>query len=86
MSSYHILLIIQIICVCLSFLSIGRVLSVRNSVSSRYLELTVIFTMLYSMGYLEEMLARSAETALLSYVIQYFGLAFLPVGYKQYSI
>ncbi|MBO4900979.1 MAG: response regulator [Lachnospiraceae bacterium] len=81
MSSYHILLIIQIICVCLSFLSIGRVLSVRNSVSSRYLELTVIFTMLYSMGYLEEMLARSAETALLSYVIQYFGLAFLPVGY-----
>ena len=81
MSAYNFLLIIQIICVCLSFVSIGRVLSVRNSVSSRYLVLTVIFTMLYSMGYLEEMLARSTEAALVSYVIQYFGLAFLPVGY-----
>nr|MCR5509363.1 hypothetical protein [Lachnospiraceae bacterium] len=81
MSAYNILLIFQIICVCLSFVSIGRVLSVRNSVSSRYLVLTVIFTMLYSMGYLEEMLARSADAALVSYVIQYFGLAFLPVGY-----
>lgn len=81
MSSYNILLTIQIICVCISFVSIGRVLSVRNSVSSRYLVLTVIFSMLYSMGYLEEMLARSADTALLSFVIQYFGLAFLPVGY-----
>nr|MCR5509369.1 hypothetical protein [Lachnospiraceae bacterium] len=81
MSAYNILLIIQIICVILSFVSIGRVLSVRNSVSSRYLVLTVIFTMLYSMGYLEEMLARSTEAAFVSYVIQYFGLAFLPVGY-----
>ena len=81
MSMYNVLLTIQIICVCLSFVSIGRVLSVRNSVSSRYLVLTVIFTMLYSMGYLEEMLARSADAALLSYVIQYFGLAFMPVGY-----
>lgn len=81
MSTFEILLIIQIISVCLTFVSIIRVLSVRNSVSSRYLVLTVIFTMLYSMGYLEEMLARSAEAALLSYVIQYFGLAFLPVGY-----
>ncbi len=81
MSMFNVLLTIQIICVCLSFVSIGRVLSVRNSVSSRYLVLTVIFTMLYSMGYLEEMLARSADAALLSYVIQYFGLAFMPVGY-----
>ena len=81
MSAYNILLIIQIIAVCLSFVSIVRVLSVRNSISSRYLILTVIFTMLYSMGYLEEMLARSEDAALLSYVIQYFGLAFLPVGY-----
>ncbi len=78
---FNVLLTFQIICVCLSFISIGRVLSVRNSVSSRYLVLTVIFSMLYSMGYLEEMLARSAEAAFLSYVIQYFGLAFMPVGY-----
>ncbi|MBO4899194.1 MAG: response regulator [Lachnospiraceae bacterium] len=81
MNAFNILLTIQIICVCLSFVSIGRVLSVRNSVSSRYLVLTVIFTMLYSMGYLEEMLARTPDAALVSYVIQYFGLAFLPVGY-----
>ncbi|MCR5735818.1 MAG: response regulator, partial [Lachnospiraceae bacterium] len=81
MSMFNILLIFQVICVFLSFFSIGRVLSVRNSVSSRYLVLTVIFTMLYSLGYLEEMLARTPEAALLSYVIQYFGLAFLPAGY-----
>ncbi len=81
MDTYHILLIFQVICSVLPFISIGRVLSVRNSVNSRYLILTVVFSMLYSVGYLEEMLARSADAALLSYVIQYFGLAFMPVGY-----
>ena len=81
MNTYNVLLIFQIICAALSFISIGRVLSVRNSVSSRYLVMTVIFSMLYSIGYLEEMLARSMDAALMSYVIQYFGLAFMPVGY-----
>ncbi len=81
MNTYHILLTFQVICSILPFISIGRVLSVRNSVNSRYLTLTVVFSMLYSVGYLEEMLARSADAALLSYVIQYFGLAFMPVCY-----
>ena len=82
---YWILLFFQAACAAISFVSIGRVLSIRNSINSRYLLMTVICSMIYTVGYLEEMLSTTLEMAMLSFAFEYLGLAFLATGYLCFT-
>ncbi len=82
---YWILLFFQAACAVISFVSIGRVLAIRNSINSRYLLMTVICSMIYTVGYLEEMLSTTLEMAMLSFAFEYLGLAFLATGYLCFT-
>ncbi len=82
---YNIVLTFQIICAAMAALSIGRVLSMRNSLSSRYLIMTVLCSAIYTFGYLQEMISTTKEMALASFTFQYVGLAFLATGYFLFT-
>lgn len=82
---FNILLIFQIICAAMAALSVGRVLSMRNSISSRYLIMTVLCSAIYTFGYLQEMISTTKEMAMASFAFEYVGLAFLATGYFLFT-
>lgn len=79
--TYNVLLVLQIICTIASLMCAIRILTLKNASSSRYLITTTLCSFIYSAGYVQEMMAKTEETAVMSFGVQYFGLGFVVFTY-----
>ena len=72
---YTALLIFQIICACGSLLGIYRIVTLSNKSGLNYLLLANIASLVYCVGYIFEMIAKTEDTAVFAFGFEYLGLA-----------
>ncbi len=86
MSTYQILLIVQIVALLIGFFGLYSLFSSMLRAESKYLLGASLSAVLYGLGYLMEMMAPNVDIAFDALRVQYLGLAYVSFMFANYVV
>lgn len=81
---YIFLICLQVFAIIMAMHSVASILKFRLGLDARFLMLAAMMVVIYGVGYLMEMTAKSRETALTAVGFQYLGVSFMATLYVMF--